>query len=275
MRAEIQKCLVSGVFLVAVSSSTCAETSSERAKRLVQESLVAESKGLEDERRALLDAAQREDPSEPTLRWRLGQVQQGKAWKTVDSIASEQGNCQVLARYQQLRDASSPTFFSQLALAAYCEEKNLQEAAIAHRMAVLDIEPNHEYTRRKLGYLPMDGKWYLSQDLESLRIRNQRVQQAAIQESDRLQNVARKLLKRSLSVEEATDKLLERAGEDVIPAWERYVSSAHAQGALAVVSALATMRQPEATLALARHAIWFATQSIPKSNNTTNGFPRR
>ncbi|MCU0708475.1 MAG: HINT domain-containing protein [Pirellula sp.] len=233
-----------------------AKEPSNRARELVQASLAAESKGLEQERRTLLEKAISEEPDEPSVRWRLGQILDGREWKSVDSVASEWSRSKALIMYYRLRDGSQPTLASQLELAAFCDAKGLTNEAIAHRMAVLELEPNHEYTRMKLGYTLFEGRWYLRSELEKEWLRARRITKALQTESDDLGRIARRLQRKTMSVQDATDEIVKRASVDVIPAWELCLSSAHGQGAMAVVDALATMPQPESTLALARHACW-------------------
>lgn len=244
--------------LAMLPSLVLAERPSERAKRLVQESLLAESRGSEDERLALLRAAQQEDPSEPSLCWRLGHVRQGKEWKPIESVSSEPSANPALAHYRRLRDQSEPTVQNHLKLAAFCEQRNLPNAAIAHRMAVLEMAPDHEYTRRKLGYQFVNGQWLIARDVESQMLKNRRIQEAMQSHADRLRRIARRLENHSMSVEEATEAILQGADIHGIPAWEHYLSTVHTKGALAVVGALQTMQRPEATLSLARHAVLVA-----------------
>lgn len=233
-----------------------AKEPSKRARDLVQAALAAESHGKELDRRALLEQAIHAEPNEPTLRWRLGQCLDGKDWKSIDTVASEWNRSKALAMYHRLRDQSHPTLASQLELAAFCDRKGLTKEAIAHRMAVLELNPDHETTRKKLGFTLFEGQWYLQDELKEERLRQQRVERALQTESGRLGRIAIQLQKQILSVQEASDELLENEHVDVIPAWEAHLSSAHSKGAMAVVEALTTMPQPESTLALARHACW-------------------
>jgi hypothetical protein len=229
---------------------------SNRARDLVQASLAAESQGLERERRFLLEQAINENPDEPSLRWRLGQVREGREWKTFDSVASEWSRSKALAMYDRLREQSPRTLISHLELAAFCEARGLTNEAIAHQMAVLAIDPNHEPTRRKLGFTLFQGRWYLWDDLKEMWARQQRIERSLQRESRRLTRIAIQLQNQQMSIDEASEQLLGDAHVDVIPAWEAYLSSSNSTAAMAVVQTLTTMSQPESTLSLARHACW-------------------
>ncbi len=64
-----------------------------------------------------------------------------------------------------------------------------------------------------------------------------------------------KLENNQLSLAEASEQLSAAAEPAAIPAWEAIVSPASPKAALAVVQALGKMKDPEASLALTRHAL--------------------
>ncbi|MFO0940786.1 MAG: polymorphic toxin-type HINT domain-containing protein [Pirellulales bacterium] len=82
------------------------------------------------------------------------------------------------------------------------------------------------------------------------------------QKTAELRKLAADLQSGAISKSEAVEQISKDADANCIPAWELALSSVHDRGAAVVVEALGRMAAPEASLSLARHAIWAKDDTV-------------
>lgn len=245
-----------------VQSEDRGDVDQQRAKQLVQKALQAEITESAEKRIELLKQAEQSSSKEPSARWQQGHVLVGKEWKSYEEVVARAQKSKQLEQYRELRDKSEPTLASQYELAVYCRKHGLKEQAIAHWSAILELEPDHEEARVALGFTRFGEQWLKPIQAEQQRQNAMEVAEVLRKEAPELKKLASQLNLGQTTRDDAIKYLIDHADVHAIPAWELLLSSAHNEGAAVVVEALATISAPEASLSLARHAVWGADQSV-------------
>lgn len=229
---------------------------SDEVKSLVQAALLAEINGTQEERSSFLDQAADLDSKEPLVHWQRGHLQAGKAWKPYADIVDQNRNSKALEEYRELRDASKPTFDSQMSLVNFCQKRKLDLQALSHWSAILELDPNHAEARKALGYEYVDNQWVTTSQLRKLARSSAMTAKAFSENSAAIEELSAGLQQGKITKELAVRKLKENGTVYCIPIWETYLSARSDLGANVVIETLATMPQAEASLSLARHAVW-------------------
>lgn len=218
--------------------------------------LEAEASGQVALRQTLLEQALAAEPESKPAHWHSGQVRLGKNWVNLDEYSKQAQTKPALAQYRELRGKSEPTLESQLQLADFCKRHQLREQERAHLTAVLELESNHADARRRLNHQLIDGHWRTQTEVVAARRQTKEVALATQKYQGTLVGLGQKLRDQKISSEEALQVLSDMRDPAVIPAWEVSVSTPSAEGGLVVVKTLKEMPQAEASLSLARHALY-------------------
>ncbi|MGE0607042.1 MAG: polymorphic toxin-type HINT domain-containing protein [Pirellulales bacterium] len=227
----------------------------------LEEAAQAERQGQGELRQELLAKALQTSPDDPAVRWQNGFVRYGGRWVAADKIKPLASLLKAQDEYRKLRMASQPTLASQLDLADYCRKHSLPDQERVHLSAVLELQPDHTKARERLGQQFIDGAWRTKAEITAARLQAKQaaiVLKASSKELRQIKNQFESANKPSYV--DVARQLIEMRGEldsvAVIPAWEVHLSSANSLGGLSVVKALAAMPEPEASLSLARHAVF-------------------
>ncbi len=196
--------------------------------------------------------------------WGQGEVKWGPRWvpyHDVTMLTIAQPN---LDLYERVRQDYPKTAAGQLSLADWCAKRGLKDQERAHLTVVLNFEPDHEAVRARLGFLRVDGAWVTKQQLDATAEQARIEAQAMRRWGDKLRQLRNGIEGKSELVRNAAlEKIRTIRGADAVLPLERLVStSANESAALAVVAALSAIDSDEATISLARHAAFHASDDV-------------
>jgi tetratricopeptide (TPR) repeat protein len=252
-------------FRIAVGLSVCilatlapaAPPQSAPAARLVENALAREAQGSESGREQLLQAALSQSPDYAPARWHAGYVKVGVHWAKFDDAVKAAKANRARTAYRNARDKYPLTVAGQLELANWCLQKGLPEEARAHFTRVLELEPDQDEARAKLGFRRVDGVWLSEQEVTAARQRADRAVAAVKEWQPKLEALRKQFAGSSAAArDKAADEVRQIRDAAAIPAMELVLSAAGEKPAQLVVETLAGMSSYEASLALARHAVF-------------------
>lgn len=227
-----------------------------KSSELVSEALHRRIYGLETEHATLLASAMELSPNYAPARWHTGQVSYMNRWVTVDELTQDAGLNKRLVRYEQARAKVSPTANGYLTLANWCAENSLPLQERAHLFQVIDLAPNHQGARQRLGFVLVDGNWVDSQTIWAGMYDAQRIQEALAKWQQPVTAIQKGLSRRSESQRQAArDKLAAIVDPEAICTLERLANDSSEVGCL-VVDVFSRMQQVEASSALVRQAVF-------------------
>ena len=271
MRHSMRACCGLFVLLttaVAIPPAALAQTSVQRnalAKQLVDEALHREVYGDSGSREALLHQATEYEPNLAAANWHLGRVKERGKWTDYEVIAQEVKNNSVLKEYRRLREEADDTLAGHLALANWCNENELREQEEAHLWRVLEFTPDHAEARRRLGHIQVNGIWLTADERREQFEQLVAQRQALSKWQPQMRQIAHGLNRRGQTQREAAEaKLRAIDTPDAIGAMEAEICPLGAEASQIVVEVIAAMQQHEASLALARHAVFSPHPAVRK-----------
>jgi hypothetical protein len=236
------------------------------ASYAVGEALQREIFAQENDRQTLLAGALDQAPEYAPARWHLGYFKdERRGWLKYDQYAAISKVANVLARYERERNAAADTAAGQLALADWCAENKLIDQERAHLNRVIDLAPDHAAARQRLGFVRSvsdgDGReWVSRQEIASEEAREQAGKAALAKWQPILQNLREGLEHGSQPRREfAARKLAEIRDPEAIAAIEQVFRGAADDVVEPALTTLGAMSAPEASLALARFAVYWPT----------------
>lgn len=248
-----------GIATTAADQAAASDSQSNRqlAEELVREALHQRLDGLDRQARQLLEQAAEVDPTYGPAHWHQGLVEQDGQWIEAEQAVAEQERNAALREYQRIRGHFRDTVVSQMQAADWCRSRSLNDQERAHLMNVLEIKPEHEPALLRLGFQPIPGGWISSDEVEAARQQHARRQRALAKWRPQIQKLRGELHSRNRNEREtARHKLLAIDDAEAIPALEEQLSRDTKWNALHVVEALRNMTHEEASLSLARHAVY-------------------
>ena len=257
-------CAIFG-FTSTIFATDSKESDGDQAKRLVQAALQSEITGTAQEREELVKQASALQSQDPSVHWQLGQVKIGNVWRDYTSLVDQSKKSKVLEEYRVLRDSSQPTLASQIQVTTFCLKHGLKEQAKSHWSAILELDPDNANARKQMGFVRLGGRWLLSNEIESERRSSTKIAENLRKNLPGLRSIGEDLINLRITSTEATAKICVDASIYSIPGWELCLSSDNSRGASAVVGALETLSAPEASLSLARHAVWANDSKVRES----------
>lgn len=269
-------CRLRGSTILAVAASVlCSLFSSSRAQadtlferrqaadELVQEALHREIDGRDEERAALLDAAREQVPAYEAALWHQGHVQFYNRWVPANDVPNLAADNVRLIAYYLRRDETPDTLEGHLRLATWCDGRGLDDQARAHLFKVIQFDADHAGARAALGFVRVDNLWMSQLELEQARADADVAATELARWTPRLKNLLYSLNHRSVARRESAEERI-RAIDDVtaIPALEAVLAVDSERAACLVIDVLDQMAHPDASLALARQAIFSPHESI-------------
>lgn len=241
--------------------------SQQRAAELVREALHRKAYGLDDECRGLLEKAVHLAPDYPPARWNLGYVRHDNRWIKAEQLRADPERLAVMKEYRRIRPHFRHTVVSQMQLADWCRDHKLPEQERAHLMQALDVKPHHEPALLRLGYKPVPGGGWVSEEEIAQARRHQLTEKVLLarwrpqMESIRVELASANEKRR----QQAQQKLKSVACAQAFGAMEEVLSTDSQWSALLVVKVLRDMTDPEAALSLARHAVFSPWHEVRES----------
>jgi len=249
-----------GLALTAASSATKVKRPGAAA---VDEALRCEIRGADDQRNESLRTVLERDPDCALARWHSGYVREDARWVKFDAQAKRSTDDATLAEYRRLRRESEETVEGRLQLAGWCSTHKLPDQARAHLTEVLRMDPNHAEARRRLGHRRVGGVWLSREEIEQFRARADRVAKDLKKWTPKVKRIRYGLAQRDgRKRQEAIDRLLAIRDPAAIGAMELMLAGFHEEAASLVVGVLDEMPGNEASVALARQAVFSPFDSI-------------
>lgn len=213
-------------------------------------------------RRAELAVELERHPEGDLLHWQTGYVRDGKTWRPAE--AAVENDTDQLATYRLRREKAPATAAGQLELANWCHENSLPDQERAHLFAVLDLAGDQDSTvvLNRLGYRRFGNQWLDREQLVAWTELNRRALAAVKQWGARLEKIADQLHGSPRQRSAGQASLYEVTDSGAIPAIEYTLCGRHAVTALHAVAAFQRMPEYEATLALARQAVFAKEASV-------------
>ncbi len=239
------------------------------ARQLVEQALAHEAAGDNAARDNALQAALKFDPNcEPAL-WRSGFVRYQNKWVKFDELPQLIEKQPKLFKYRNKREEFADTAEDQLELARWCAQQGLTQQARSHLTRVLHHQPDHAIARAELGYRRVNNQWVLQEEIDAVR-ELERIQRNANRTwLPKLEKIAEQLTNKSVNRRQVGLQQLSEIDDPLaIQAIEATLSSTSPELATLALEAVSSMPQHEATLSLARHALyaeWESTRELAAS----------
>jgi len=233
------------------------------AERLVRQALRQEIDGSHSERTKLLESALEKSPGCRPARWHSGQVRYANQWASVDDVPQLSARNKRVAAYHRLRDTFPQTIEGQLELANWCSKRKLDEQARAHLTKVLELDPNHAEARRRLGFRLVNGVWLSRQEVLKADVRARQTLEALRDWKPILEKILVDLAEGKEYRRQSARKRLEAIDDPaVIPVMELVFSAHGERGADLLVAQLDKMTAHEASVSLARQAVFSPWEAV-------------
>lgn len=275
MRAKWSPAVVAiPVAFTLLSYASAGESRSEqkaRAKETTSKALLAELEGDLEKRTKLLEEAVVADPLS-AANSQLGKIKAKGEWLSIDEAAEKISDQKSLQRYESMREKMADTAPQNWKMAEACLALKLPNQARAHMNRVLELDANYEPARAALGFKKVGGVWVSPEQLAA-----DEAQAAAETISvNKHGKVMRELLagftsKDSRQQSKAEQRLLEIRDPATILAAEKILSPANEDVAHVVVKYLANIKDPIATMSLARHAVFYPSAEVRREAATKLG----
>ena len=250
-------CTVVGVaaFATDVESVDDQALRQELSTKLVEEALRREVNGQAKARDEILKQALERDSSNATARWQSGFVWDGSEWVRVDQISQSETLQARIRQYEEMRAQSAGTVAAQWQLANWCALSGLKLQERAHLYRVIQLLPDHQGARQRLGFRRINGRW---QRLESIWQGLQDAQRAAQSLrtwGPRLVEVRKSLLQKNrVKRDGALSQLRALSDARAIPAVETVLTGHNPVLSQIAVDWFAARPHHQASLALIRQA---------------------
>ncbi|MCA9184216.1 MAG: polymorphic toxin-type HINT domain-containing protein [Pirellulaceae bacterium] len=257
-------CAISVVFLFGHSVWSAPPKASgtsytgDAADTLVSEALQREVYGLQVERNELLQGALEKDADHQAARWHLGQVQSTSgSWEDFAKFAQATRDDKLLNEYRALRDKTTDDAAGNLALAQWCGDHGLTDRQQAHLHHVLDFDSEHVGARTALGYRRVGMRWLHADEITDLTEQRSASLAAINKWQPTMQQLANDIVSRDRRRALMAARELDAIDElDAIPAMEWVLIPTSADAAILAISAIAEFPEQQATMALARQAVY-------------------
>lgn len=251
------------VLLAGLSLSSLAEENRDDPSALqkVQEALQREIYALDRERSELLAAALAASPQYAPARWHSGYIKDPRrGWLKYDEYLNVPKVAHLLEDYERERAAAPDTVAGQMHVADWCAESKLASQERAHLTRVIELSPDHGAARRRLGFVREGNGWVSRQEVAAEEQRDQARREALARWRPIVQQLRDGMEHRSQQKREfSTAKLREIHDPEAIAAIEQVFRGAADEVIGPAIETLAAMSDPEASLALARLAVYGKT----------------
>jgi hypothetical protein len=227
------------------------------AGQLVDDALAKEAQGTASTRSADLQAALEKSPDYAPARWHLGFVKHNEQWRKYDDAARIAAGDTTRAAYRRLRDKAPNTVAGQVELARWCLEKKLLPEARAHYTRVVELSPDHAEAREKLGFRRVDGVWLNQREVAEGRERAAKAVADMNEWRPKLETLRKQFLSSNAKASEQAESQIRAIHVPAaIPAIEVVLCSHNEQTAQIALTTLSGMTTTEASVALARQALF-------------------
>jgi len=266
------------VITLAISSRVIGDPGSTQEGRhgALNSILQAERDGAEADRADRLKSLLRTSPDFAPARWQSGDLKVGGTWMPFDRARDGWSNDDTLIEYRRQRAGAARTVDGHWDLAEWCRKHGLDEQRRAHLTAVLDIDPDHDRARKALGFTRVGPFWQSKQEQTRRKQDAQRIQRNLKRWQPRIERICRDLMSTKIQQKSAAMKRLEDISDpSAIPALEWGIAQNGPAMANLVIDRLGHITHTEATMALARQAVfsqWKSARALAAEKLKTRNF---
>ncbi|MHC4399777.1 MAG: polymorphic toxin-type HINT domain-containing protein [Planctomycetota bacterium] len=229
----------------------------------VQAALDCEIAGADAHRDKLLEGALKVAPDYAPAHWHSGHVRENGRWLPLDELIEISSEDTRLAEYGRRREQAPETLGGQLVLARWCARHQLADQARAHLTHVLREEPNHVEAHQLLGHRQVNGAWMSQREIAEAQRRADRAASDLKRWLPELEKIRKGLTHRSNRRREAASGRLAAIDDPAaVGAMEASLAGEDEETARRLVEALAEMTCDEASVALARQAVFSPAEPI-------------
>lgn len=234
------------------------------ASKLVGEALRAEMRGELLARQRLLQEAYLVDSNYPAHQWFRGRILANDGgWLTIDQVIGEAASSKLLHVYESTRASHNDDVLGNWKMARWCAQNGLADQCRAHLLNVVLHDPEHSGARAALGHISVGGNWLTPEDRLDMGNRIQRTREGFSKYADQIT--------RLLRLAEDTDNKANRDAFDQlgkirdplsVSVMEAAIDGASHSTAIFIVSWLAKIDHPDATIALSRLAVYHTDATV-------------
>lgn len=227
------------------------------ADNAVREALQREMYGLDGDRQQLLKTATSVSPNHELARWSQGYVRGVSGeWVKADDSPKDAKRQALLRKYEKSRDAADNTIPAQLELADWCEKHGLHEQERVHLTRVCELSPDHPGARQRLNFTRVGREWVSREEMSRDQKKDESARQALAHWTPIISRLALQLSSKSENTRKfAVQQLKQIQDPAALPALQSQLGSQGEDHELLVIDITAQMTDPEATAALAKHAV--------------------
>jgi hypothetical protein len=218
------------------------------------------------DRRAELQSALKRQPDLAAARWQSGYVAASGVWRSYGD-SPDGALLTKLESYRTRRAAARNTVRDQLTVAGWCKREGLRDQERAHRRVALNFASPAEQPEilDSLGYRRVGDQWLSPQDIEDWRRYSRAAEDSLKVWGNRVERLAAQLQESPRQREMARAALLEIRDPAAIPALESRLAGRDVAESLLLIKVLTSMPAYEASLALARLAVFSEWAETRKS----------
>lgn len=249
----------------ATSGAPASETgAADVVSQVVRQALQHEADGDLVARDRLLGQALESDAACAAARWHRGWLQtESGQWQSVEQGMASASADAKLADYESRRSKTADTPLAQFELATWCLDHDFPLQGRAHLRRTLELSPDHLAARQLLGFKNFAGQWISPEQQAELVERGQTVQTGLARFGKDMLEISRHLTSRSGQMRAAARAKLNGISEPaaIAPA-EAILGSASVDAAESAVAWLPSLADPEATMSLARFAMFHPRPTV-------------
>ena len=237
------------------------------ASQMVLQALHSEAEGDLVARDRLLTQAAESDSQCAAAQWHLGRLQTEQGvWQSVEGCLADKRTSAELSAYEARRAASPEHALGQFELATWCLNNGFEQQGRAHLRRTLELAPEHAGARQLLGFRNMGGQWISAEQQAQLAKRAEDVRSALLTYGKQLTELGRKFSSRHAEVRAAArNELMEMKDPAAIAPIEAILGGASFEAAQAALACLSEIADPEATVSLARFAMFHPLPLIQRA----------
>jgi hypothetical protein len=218
------------------------------------------------DRRERLASTLEQNPDSVSARWQAGFVRAGNQWRSFDEISQSTAESNVFKEYRARRQETALTSSGQLELADWCKKRGLADQERSHLSASLAFSPGREdlAVLQRLGFQRVGTQWLSPEQLQDWQRLNRRTEASLKKWSTKLERIAQRLSGSKGQHAAALTDLRGINDVSAVPAIELILTGRDQETALVAVDALHRMEGFEATLALAKQAVFSQWPEVRK-----------
>lgn len=265
MNARYWGLLIVALALASSSRASAFENRSDSkalAKEAASKALAAEAEGDLEARARLLAEAVAADPHS-IANAQLGKVRTKGQWLSIDDASAKLADMKAIQRYETLREKMADTPAAHWSMAETCRIAKLPDQAKAHLNRVLELEPNNDLARTALGFRKIAGLWVSPEQLAANEAHEAAEKASITKYGKRMKGLLADLKSDDKRLRaKGKNELLDLQSPDSILAAEKILSPSSDGVALVVLDYLANIPDTAATMSLARHAVYHASDEV-------------